>query len=79
MAYHELHARAEGGDGPFTYLWNTGETTPVKYAEVGPGDPTHAYTVTITDTSDGTRVHARMEIPPPPGGCEDPSRPVCDS
>ena len=79
VAYHELRAGVEGGDGPFTYVWNDGETVPTRYVEVGPGDPTHVYTVTVTDTSDGTTVHARTEIPPPPGGCEDPSQVVCDS
>jgi hypothetical protein len=79
VAHYELHAQVQGGDGPFSYLWNNGQTTPTRSVAVGPGDPPHVYTVTITDASDGGTVRARIEIPPPPGGCEDPSKIDCSS
>jgi hypothetical protein len=77
VAYYELRAQVQGGDGPYSYLWNNGQTTPTRSVAVGPGDPPHVYTVTITDTSNGGIVHGRIDIPPPSGGCADPSQIEC--
>lgn len=79
VAYYELRPLVGGGNGPFTYRWGNGATTPTIRVAVGPGDPKHVYTVVITDTSDGGVVHARAEIDPPPGGCADPSQIICGS
>ena len=42
----EIHANANGGVGPYTYLWNTGETS----SQLA-GIPAGAYSVTVTDAN----------------------------
>lgn len=78
VAQYELQPLIRGGDGPFTYRWWNGATTPTVRVAVGPGDPIHVYTVTITDQADGGTVSARTEIHPPAGGCADPRQIICD-
>lgn len=77
VAYYLLTAEVLGGDGPFSYRWDNGETTQTRNVAVGPGDPDHVYRVTITDTSDGSVVHAEAVIDAPPGGCTDPTQIEC--
>jgi subtilisin family serine protease len=79
VAYYSLRVDVEGGDGPFTYLWENGATTRTRSAEVGPGEPDHRYRVAITDHSDGSVVYAEAVLKAPSGGCADPSQVICDS
>lgn len=75
----DLTGNPLGGDGPYSYLWNNGQTTRTIRVTVSQGDPTHHYSVTVTDHSDGTRHTGRAAIDPPPGNtsCSDPTVLIC--
>ncbi|HZH03068.1 MAG TPA: S8/S53 family peptidase, partial [Myxococcaceae bacterium] len=78
VAYHTLQGGPSGGDGPFSYNWSNGQTTQTIHTSIGPGEPDHTYTLTVTDHSDGTSVTTTYILSPPPGGCSDPTQVVCD-
>lgn len=79
LAVYELEATPMGGDGPYTFQWNTGETTSVIHITIGPGDPNHVYTVDVTDPDPyGTTVNrGTTTISAPAGGCADPGQIIC--
>jgi subtilisin family serine protease len=77
IKFFDLEAFYRGGDGPYTYLWDTGETSKVIQGAIGPGEPSQNYGVTITDHADGTTQYAAITVDPPPGGCDDPSDIYC--
>ncbi len=55
---NQLETIIQGGTPPYTYLWNIGSTNPsINF------DPTHHYTVTVTDANGCTAVASRA-------GCE---------
>ncbi|PSL07595.1 gliding motility-associated C-terminal domain-containing protein [Cecembia rubra] len=56
----QVSANVTGGTGPYTYLWNTGATTPT-ISNLGPG----IYTVTVTDAN-GCRARESIEVLPAP-------------
>lgn len=56
----QISANVTGGTGPYTYLWNTGATTPI-ISNLGPG----TYTVTVTDAN-GCRAQESIEVLPAP-------------
>jgi hypothetical protein len=78
VAFHHLRAGHVGGDGPYTYLWSNGSTAPAIDVEIGPNEPDRAYSVVITDASDGASFRSELAVVAPPGGCEDPRQVVCD-
>ena len=57
---YTLHAYADG-DGPYSYLWNNGETTPV-VTRTGAG----SFSVVLTDLVDGTSVSVSTYVRRPP-------------
>ncbi len=75
----DLVANPLGGDGPYSYQWATGQTARTIRVTVSQGDPTHHYSVTVTDHSDGTTHTATFAINPPPGNttCSDPAEIIC--
>lgn len=76
---YTLTATHQGGDGPFTYLWTTGETTRSITFTVYPGDGLVQYGVSVTDLYDGAVRGAQQTIVAPGGmsGCEDPTQIIC--
>ncbi len=55
-----------GGTAPYSYLWNTGATTP-SITNLGPG----TYSVTVTDANGCTTI-CEATLAAAPGPCEDP-------
>jgi hypothetical protein len=78
----DLTGNPLGGEGPFTYRWLgtlNGITSRTVRVTVSQGDPTHHYSVEVTDHSDGSTKIATAAIDPPLGNttCEDPQVLVC--
>ena len=63
----KLRARPKG-DGPFTYQWSTGETTPAVSGVAGPVGSSRTFSVTVTDVNDGSvkTATATVKTPRPP-------------
>ncbi len=55
----EIFANASGGSPPYTYLWNTGETTPSIF--VSPNS-TQNFTVAVTDACLGATITANYQV-----------------
>lgn len=53
------------GDGPFTYAWSTGETTPTISGVAGPVGSSRPVSVTVTDVSDGSVKTASTSVATP--------------
>lgn len=60
------------GDGPYSYLWNNGETSP-EVTRTGPG----SFSVVVTDLVDGNQLTLQTAIERPPNSEEGPF--VCTS
>lgn len=78
----DLTANPLGGEGPYSYRWLglfNGVTARTIRVTVSQGDPTHHYSVEVTDHSDGSTKIASVAINPPPGNttCNDPTVLVC--
>ncbi|HEX5871501.1 MAG TPA: S8/S53 family peptidase, partial [Longimicrobium sp.] len=74
---YEIEALTVGGDGPFTYRWNTGETTRVIRYSMDAGDAPRTYTVTVSDADPyGTTVQqSSIPVTGPEWDCEQPTLP----
>ncbi|HEX7049198.1 MAG TPA: S8/S53 family peptidase [Longimicrobiales bacterium] len=79
VATYDLEAMPEGGEGPYSYEWSTGATTKTIRISIGPGDPVFHYEVTVSepDPYGITSNSSSIDIDPPPGGCDDPTKLVC--
>jgi subtilisin family serine protease len=78
----DLTGNPLGGEGPYSYRWLglfNGITARTIRVTVSQGDPTHHYSVEVTDHSDGSTKIASVAIDPPPGNttCSDPRALVC--
>jgi serine protease len=64
---YTLSANTGFAEGPFSYLWSTGETTPTIHG-IGPAKKLTPVTRTlhVTDTRDGTSLDATIKLKPEP-------------
>lgn len=76
---YDLVATPDGGEGPYTYLWNTGATSNTIRVFIQPGDSPADYSVTVSEPDPyGTSSRTGyITIDPPPGGCDDPFQIDC--
>lgn len=82
LTVYEAAAHPLGGEGPYTYLWSTGETTRTIRVNMYPGEASKTRTVTVTepDAYGTSTVRGSVTIDPispPPGGCADPQQVIC--